>query len=476
MLWRLSLLSALLAFSGVVASAEAKTLRMAYDADPTSLDPHEQLASATLQLSHLTFDPLLRFRQDLTLEPRLATRWEKIDERTTRFHLREGVKFHSGRTLSAADVVWTFNRLKQSPDFKALYEPFSEAKAVDDLTVDLITKGPYPLVLNLATYIFPMDREFYTGTDERGRPKDDISKHGASFASSNVSGTGPFIVTEREQGVKLEFKRFADYWDKASPGNVDRIVFTPIKEPATRVAALLAGDVDFIAPVPPTDFDRIKGDPCCELITMLSTRILTFELNQNRVAAFKDPRVRLAINYAINRQGIVDKILRGFGTPAGELSPPSYAGYDPALVPRFDLDKAKALMAEAGYADGFSVTMMAPNNRYIEDQRVGASRRRHARQDQHQGRSPDHAQGAILAALRRARRRHHDDRLAVRHAGLGEFLRVPGDDAGREDRLWPIQCRQLFKPRGRPADARDPDHDRPKGPRRGAEEDRAHPL
>ena len=362
--------SAPLAVGAPLAAAEAKTLRMAYDADPTSLDPHEQLASATLQLSHLTFDPLLRFRQDFSLEPRLAKSWEKIDERTTRFHLREGVRFHSGRTLSAQDVVWTFNRLKQSPDFKALFEPFSEAKAVDDLTVDLVTKGPYPLVLNLATYIFPMDREFYTGTDERGRPMDEIVKHGASFASNHVSGTGPFIVTGREQGVKLEFKRFADYWDKASPGNVDHIIFTPIKEPATRVAALLAGDVDFISPVPPTDFDRIKNDPCCQLITMLSTRILTFELNQARFAAFKDPRVRLAINYAINRQGIVDKIMRGFGTPAGELSLPGYAGYDPALQPRFDLDKAKALMAEAGYAGGFSVTMMAPNNRYIEDQRI----------------------------------------------------------------------------------------------------------
>jgi peptide/nickel transport system substrate-binding protein len=360
---------AVAAFSWLTA-AEAKTLRMAYDADPTSLDPHEQLASATLQLSHLLFDPLVRFRKDMTLEPRLAMSWEKIDECTTRFHLRPGVKFHSGRTLSAADVVWTFNRLKQSPDFKALFEPFSEVKAVEDLTVDLITKGPYPLVMNLATYIFPMDREFYSGTDERGHPKDAIVKQGASFASSNASGTGPFIVTAREQGVKLNFKRFADYWDKTSPGNVDEIVFTPIKEPATRVAALLAGDVDFIAPVPPSDFDRIKGDDCCTLITMPSPRIITFELNKARVPAFKDPRVRLAINYAINRQGIVDKILRGFGTPAGELSPPGYDGYDPALVPRFDVEKAKALMAEAGYAEGFAVTMMAPNNRYIEDKRV----------------------------------------------------------------------------------------------------------
>jgi peptide/nickel transport system substrate-binding protein len=350
--------------------AEAKTLRMAYDSDPTSLDPHEQLSSATLQMSHLLFDPLIRFRQDFSLEPRLAKSFEKIDERTTRFHLREGVKFQSGRTLSAEDVVWTFNRLKRSPDFKALFEPFSEARAVDNLTVDLVTKGPYPLVLNLATYIFPMDRMFYSGLDEHGQPKDAIVKQGASFASMNASGTGPFIVTGREQGVRMTLKRFADYWDKDSPGNVDEIDFTPIKEPATRVAALLAGDVDFIAPVPPTEIARLKQAPCCTLITMPSRRVLTFELNQERVPAFKDKRVRLAMVYAINSDGIAEKIMRGLATAAGDLSPPGYAGYDPALVPRYDLDKAKALMKEAGYENGFSVTMMAPNNRYIEDARI----------------------------------------------------------------------------------------------------------
>jgi peptide/nickel transport system substrate-binding protein len=354
----------------LTALAEGKTLRMAYDADPVSLDPHEQLAAATLQLSHLLFDPLVRFRQDLTLEPRLAKSFERVDDRTMRFHLRDGVKFQSGRTLSAQDVVWTVNRLKQSPDFKALFEPFVGARAIDDLTVDLITKKPYPLVLNLATYIFPMDRAFYSGLDENGKPKDAIVKHGASFASTHASGTGPFIVTEREQGIRLELKRFSDYWDKDSPGNVDKIVFTPIKEPATRVSALLAGDVDFIAPVPPTDLARIKNAPCCTLITMPSTRVITFELNQDRVAAFRDKRVRLAMVYAVNGTGIAEKIMRGLATPAGELSPPSYAGYDPALQPRYDLEKAKALMQEAGYADGFSVTMMAPNNRYIEDARI----------------------------------------------------------------------------------------------------------
>jgi peptide/nickel transport system substrate-binding protein len=348
----------------------AKTLRIAYDSDPISLDPHEELSGATLQLSHLIFDPLVRFRKDLTLEPRLAKSWEQIDERTTRFHLREDVHFHSGRKLSAQDVVWTVNRLKRSPDFKALFEPFEGARVIDDLTVDLITKKPYPLVLNLATYIFPMDRAFYTGTDARRQPKDAIIKHGSSFASTHADGTGPFIVTEREQGVRLELTRFKNYWDKDSPGNVDKIILTPIKEPATRVAALLADDVDLIAPVPPTDLARIKSASCCTLVTMPSTRVLTFELNEDRVPAFKDRRVRLAINYAINRQGIVDKIMRGFATPAGELSPPGYAGYDPALVPRYDLAKAKALMKEAGYEDGLSVTMMAPNNRYIEDARI----------------------------------------------------------------------------------------------------------
>ena len=358
------------AVSGPAVAAGGKTLRMAYDADPASLDPHEQLSGATLQLSHLVFDPLVRRRKDQTFEPRLAKSWEQLDERTTRFHLRDGVKFHSGRVMTADDVVWTFNRLKQSPDFKALFEPFEAAKAVDAHTVDLITKGPYPLVLNLATYIFPMDREFYSGTDARGQPKDAVIKHGSSFASANMSGTGPFIVTKREQGIRLELKRFAEYWDKDSPGNVDEIVLTPIKEPATRVAALLAGDVDFIAPVPPADLKRIETAPCCTLIAIPSTRVLTFELNQDRVEAFKDARVRKAMSYAINREGIAKKIMRGFATAASQLSPPGYGGHDPDLTPPYDLAKAKALMKAAGYEDGFSVSMVAPNNRYVGDARI----------------------------------------------------------------------------------------------------------
>lgn len=355
---------------GLVSATHAASLKMAYDADPVSLDPHEQLSGGTLQQSHLNFDPLVRWARDLSFELRLAEKWERVDDLTMRFHLRKGVKFHSGNDFTAKDVVFTFERLRSSPDFKGLFTAFKEAKAIDDHTVDLITEKPFPLVLHNATYIFPMDSQFYSGNDANGNPKDAVTKHGDSFASTNVSGTGPYIVSSREQGVKVVLTRFKDYWDSASPGNVDEITLTPIKEDPTRVAALLSGDVDFIAPVPPTDHERIKGNDKVDLVTMPGTRIITFQLNQERVAHFKDARVRQAINYAINQQGIVDKIMRGFATAGAQNSPAGYLGHNPALTPRYDLDKAKALMKEAGLEGGFSVTMMAPNNRYVNDEKI----------------------------------------------------------------------------------------------------------
>ena len=346
------------------------TVRVAYDADPVSLDPHEQLSGGTLQLSHMVFDPLVRWTQDLQFEPRLAESWEQIDATTTRFNLRDGVKFHSGNELTSADVKWTFDRLKESPDFKGIFSLFTAVNVIDEDTFDLVTSEPYPLVLHTATYIFPMDSAYYTGTTDDGKDKSELVKHGDSFASRNVSGTGPFVVSEREQGVKVVFDRFADYWDTASPGNVDQIILTPIKEDPTRVAALLSGDVDFIAPVPPTDLARVDENEGTTLITMPGTRIITFQMNQDRVEAFKDPKVRLAIDYAVNNAGIVERIMRGFGTVGAQASPAGYLGYNPDLTPRFDLEKAKALMAEAGYADGFSITMMAPNNRYVNDDKI----------------------------------------------------------------------------------------------------------
>jgi peptide/nickel transport system substrate-binding protein len=347
-----------------------KKLRFAAFSDPVSLDPQVVLSGRQLQFSHWVFDPLVRFTQDMKIEPRLATKWERLDELTMRFYLRKNVRFHSGNTFSAKDVKWSFDRMKKSNDFKIFFRLFAGVRIINDYTVDIKTKRPFSLLLNYATYFFAMDSVFYTGTDISGQPKDLIKKFGSSYALNNESGTGAFYVTAHEQGVKLEMKRFKDYWDKNSPGNVDTFLLMPIKENATRVAALLSGDVDMIDQVPPQDYKRLQSYNNTELVTINGGRIIMFQMNQNRVKAFKDARVRNAVVHAINNAGIAKKIMKGTVEVAAQQSPPGYAGYKESLKPRYDLTKAKALMKEAGYEKGFRITMMAPNNRYINDAKI----------------------------------------------------------------------------------------------------------
>ncbi len=356
--------------AGLSFSVSAADITVAYDADPVSLDPHEQLSGGTMQLSHMVFDPLVRFSQKMEFEPRLAESWKRVDNETMHFSLRKGVKFHSGNEFTADDVVWTFKRLKSSPDFKGIFAPLVSLTKVDDYTVEIKTDGTYPLVENVATYIFPMDSKFYSGKTSDGQDKAELVKHGNSYASTNLSGTGPFVITSREQGVKVEFERFDGYWDKSSPGNVDTLTLVPIKEDATRVAALLSGDVDMIAPVAPNDYQRIENAKEVDLYTMPGTRIITFQMNQNSNPALKDARVRQAIVYAINNEGITKKVMKGAATAAAQQSPVGYAGYNDDLKPRYDLAKAKQLMKEAGYEKGFNLSMMAPNNRYVNDDKI----------------------------------------------------------------------------------------------------------
>jgi len=351
--------------------AGAKTLRLAFDADPKTMDIQEQLSGGMLQFSHWVFDPLVRYAQDMSLEPRLAHKYERTDPLTVRFYLRKGVKFHSGNPFTAKDVVFTMNRFRMSPDFKGLFEPFADPVIIDDYTIDIKTKKPYPLLVNMATYIFPLDSVFYSGTDDQGKAKDALLKVGYTFAKTALpSGTGPFKVMERMHGVKLTMERNKDYWDADCPGNVDTFVFTPIKESATRLAALLAGDIDFSAPVDPQDFSRVKKNSKTELITWPGGRIITVQMNQKRLAPLRVKKVRQAIAYATNNAGISKKIMKGTATAAGQFSPKGYFGYNEKLTPRYDLEKAKQLMADAGFANGFEATMIAPNNRYVNDEKI----------------------------------------------------------------------------------------------------------
>lgn len=358
-----------LGFAGIISNtASAATITVAYDADPVTIDPVEQISAGVLQMAHLIFDPLVRYDNDLNFEPRLATSWENISDTVTRFHLRKGVKFHSGNTMTADDVIFSLERYKASPDYKAIFEPYEKMVKVDDYTVDLIAKKPYPLVLPNATYLFVMDKKFYSGKTEDGRDRGEIAKNIGTFASTHASGTGPFVMQEREQGVKNVYAKFDGYWGKT--GNVDKVVLVPIKEDATRVSALLAGDVDMVMPVPPTDVERVKKAKGKNLYSLGSNRVIVFQMNQKVNPEFKDVRVRQAFNYAVNNDGIVKKIMRGFATTAAQMSPKGYLGYDEKLKPQYDLAKAKQLMKEAGYENGFTVSMIAPNNRYVNDEKV----------------------------------------------------------------------------------------------------------
>uniref|UniRef100_A0A7C3WIS9 ABC transporter substrate-binding protein n=1 Tax=Fundidesulfovibrio putealis TaxID=270496 RepID=A0A7C3WIS9_9BACT len=366
----LAVLAALALAASIAVNANAKTLKMALDADPPRLDYMSQLSGNLLAYAHWVFDPLVRWTKDMKHEPRLAEKWEQKDPLTLRVHLRKGVTFHTGNPFTAADVKWTFERIRKAGDWKALYDAFKDCVIVDDHTVDFVFSRPEPLALNLMTYIFPMDSKFYSGKDAQGKDKDLVSKTDPVFANSNASGTGAFKVTSYEPQVKMVMDRFPAYWDKKSPGNVTQIVLTPIKNAGTRTAALLSGDVDFISPVAPQDQELIKTDKNLNLLNMASTRVITVGINPEVQPEFKDVRVRQAVVSAINNAGIVDKIMNKLTVPAQQLSAKGMAGYNPDLKPRFDLEKAKKLMKEAGFEKGFSVTMIAPNNRYTNDEKA----------------------------------------------------------------------------------------------------------
>ncbi|AIL32851.1 ABC transporter substrate-binding protein [Basilea psittacipulmonis] len=352
------------------ATAHAADLTIAYSADPVSMDPMEQLSQETMQMAYTLFEPLVYSDQHLKTQPRLAERWEQIDPKTMRFYLRKGVKFHSGNTMTADDVIFSFNREKQSVDFKALFEPYTEMKKVDDYTVDLVMKEPYPLVLQNMTYLVVMDSQFYSGKDENGQDKGLVEKSSNTYASHHVSGTGPFKLQSFRPGQRSEYVRFDDYWNKANTGNVDKITLVVIKENATRLSALLSNDVDWIYPVPPTDLDRVRDDKNHKLYSIPSDRLIAIQMNANVVPAFKDVRVRQAVVAAVNNEGIVEKIMRGNATAGAQFSPDGFSGHNPDLKPHYDLKKAKELMKEAGYEKGFNVTFISPNDRYVNDEKI----------------------------------------------------------------------------------------------------------
>jgi len=375
-----TLLASALAACAVLASpASAQTVRIANQGDMLALDPHS--LNETLQLSSLlnVFDALTMFDQDLKLQPGLATAWRQTSPTVWRFELRQGVKFHDGAPFTADDVVFSFARAAAPTSNMQTYVNDIEAvRKLDDYTVEIETKVPFPILPEVLNGIYIMNKKW--SEDNQATLPIDRRTGTTNTAAFRANGTGPYRVTERQPDVRTVFVRNDDYWGEIA-GNVREVIFTPVANDATRVAALLSGGVDVMEPVPVQDIGRINANPGTQVITAPELRTIFLGMDQHRDELlygnikdknpFKDKRVRQAFYQAIDIEGIKKTVMRGLSTPSALMVAPGINGFqdDIKRLP-FDVAAAQKLMADAGYGEGFEVSMNCPNDRYVNDSRI----------------------------------------------------------------------------------------------------------
>ncbi len=365
-------------------AAGAETLRWARAGDSLTLDPHAQNEGPTHTIAHQIYEPLLLRDETGAIEPALATDWavSPDDPNVWVFNLREGVTFHDGAAFDASDVVFSISRGKsEESDMKELLASIVEARAVDDMTVEIVTDGPNPILPSNLTNLFIMDQGW---TETNGAVDvQDFEGGGDGYAVRNANGTGAYQLVSREPDVRTVLEQNPNYWGQGQfPLDVTRIEYTPIQNAATRVAALLSGEVDFIQDVPVQDLGRVSSADGLEVRTAPQNRVIFFGLNMGAedlerddvdgANPLADARVREAMNIAINRAAIQQVVMRGQSRPAGMIAPPFVNGWSEKLdaVPEPDIARANALMEEAGYGDGFSIQLDCPNDRYINDEPI----------------------------------------------------------------------------------------------------------
>ncbi len=374
---RLALTSAALALAAGAASAE--TLRWANAGDVLTLDPYAHTESFTSSFLHHIYEPLVRRDAELKFEPALATAWEVVEPTRVRFTLREGVVFHDGSAFNADDVVASIARLIH-PDARARgnLSSVSGAEKVSDTVVDLVLKAPDPLLLNKLSGVFIMDAEWLAanGATQPGNTTTGV----VTYASDHANGTGPFKLESRQPDALTVLVANQAWWD-APAGNITRIAFTPIGSDATRVSALLSGEVDVITPAPLQDAQRLEAadgvtplqNPSLRTIMLGMPHTDTLNADPDADAnPVQDVRVREALWRAIDMDAIKTKIMRGNARIAGSIIAPQIAGYEAGtdVKPAYDPDAAQALLEEAGFGDGFTMGLDCPNDRYINDEEI----------------------------------------------------------------------------------------------------------
>ncbi len=343
----------------------------------SSMDPHYHNLGPNNGLTAYVFEPLIRFNPKIQPEPALAASWKAIDEKTWEIKLREGVTFHDGTPFTADDVVFSFARIPTlllSPSsFVYAVKPITQTEIVDAHTLRLHTAVPVPLMPYNLVSVAIVSKKHGEGMTT------------ASFNSlQSAIGTGPYRVTRFMVGEQATFERNDAWWDKQPHWTT--VNYRAITNNASRIAALRSGDVDIIDQVPTSDVAELKSNPKLTVIALPGQRLIYLAPDASRptspyvtdlagkpleVNPLRDPRVRRALSLAINREGLKDRIMDGLSAPTGQLMPEGLSGYEPAItVDPYDPERAKKLLADAGYPAGFGLTLHGPNNRYVNDSKL----------------------------------------------------------------------------------------------------------
>lgn len=368
------------ALCAVGTAANAQTIRVANQGDALSLDPHSLNESLQLSTTANVYETLVGRNKDLSVAPLLATSWKQTSDTVWRFELRKNVQFHDGTPFTADDVIFSFARAAgEGSDMKSNTTDIKEVRKINDFVVEIETRGPFPILPEVITQLMILSKKWCE--ENKATTPVDRRKGIENTASFKANGTGPFRVRERQPNVRTVFVRNPTYWGKIE-GNAQEVIFTPIANPATRVAALVSGEIDVMEPVPVQDIARINASPNARVIAGPELRTIFLGMDQKRDELqysnvkgknpFKDKRVRQAFYQAIDIVGIQRTVMRGASRPTGLMVGPGINGWTAEQDKRlpYDIEAAKKLLADAGYPNGFEVTMNCPNDRYVNDGQI----------------------------------------------------------------------------------------------------------
>ena len=372
-------LAGVLALAFAADTAAAKTFRYAFQGDLNALDPYTLNESFTLGAMGNVMEGLTKRDKDLKIVPGLAERWEVIDPLKWRFYLRKGVKFHNGEDFTAADVLFSLERMR-SPGSQIKTRAPADMKAVkvDDYTVDFVLASPNPILHAEWDTWYMFSRKWAEANGAANAQP--ASATSLSPFAVKANGTGPFTIVSHEPGIKTVFRPNPNWWGKVEH-NLTEVIFQTVKSDPTRVAALLSGDIDMMDPVPVQDVERVNNSPNTRVLTgpELRTIFLNMDSFRNELLysnvkgknPFKDPRVRRAVYQAIDMNAIHTKVMRGMSANSAILiSPLLFARAAEFKRWPYDVAAAKKLLAEAGYPNGFEVEMDCPNDRYVNDEAI----------------------------------------------------------------------------------------------------------